>query len=229
MRKGLSVRALPILAFLLSAAAALPALSQDRSGTVEITPFGGGYFGGRLYTGPNSLFSQDVDISKAPTYGVRLAVNANRWLAVETSFSSANANIKVRHGSTLFGSGSKLGEMRFYDYSLNGVFNFGRRRFIPYVTIGAGATTFHPKVSGMDVSDDTRFTANVGAGLKAFFNPHVAVRFDGRARASYVNDSRRCRTNDDRSTCDDGFNNRNDDNRRWYGNGEVTGGLTFAF
>jgi hypothetical protein len=211
--------ALLALALLVPAGAGL---AQDRSGTVEITPFGGAYIGGTLYRGSSTIFSDDVDVKPTGTYGLRLGVNVNRWFGLEAGFSTAKADIRGT-GSGLFDTTSKLGELDVKQYELNGVFSFGRRKVIPYFTIGGGATTFKARVPQLETDNDTRFSANLGAGLKVFFNPHVAFRFDGRARSAYVDDSERCRE----SRYCDGY--RRDDDRRWYTSGEVTGGLTFAF
>ena len=203
------------------------ARAQDRTGTVEITPFGGGYFGGRLYEGSNTIFSRDVDVQSAGTYGIRVGVNANRWLGIEAGFATARADIEARGSrSELFFDRNKLGTLDVKQYELNGVFNFGRRRVIPYFTLGAGATTFRARVPGVDTDDDTRFSANMGLGMKVFFNPHVALRFEGRGRSAYVNNSQRC--SDRSSLCDDGFSS-DGSSRRWYTSGEVTGGITAAF
>jgi Outer membrane protein beta-barrel domain len=203
--------------------------AQDRTGTVEITPFGGGYFGGRLYQGSNAIFSRDVDVQSAGTYGIRVGVNANRWLGIEAGFATARADIEGRGSAAdpgLFGNRNKLGTLDVKQYELNGVLNFGRRRAIPYFTIGAGATTFRARVPGVDVSEDTRFTANMGLGVKVFFNPHVALRFEGRGRTALVDDSNRC---SDRYSGCDGYYDSNNSDRRWYTSGEVTGGITAAF
>ena len=209
------------------------ARAQDRTGTVEITPFGGGYFGGRLYEGSNVIFARDVDIRSAGTYGLRVGVNANRWLGIEAGFATARADIEDRgssSGSGLFGSRNKLGTLDVKEYELNGVFNFGHRRVIPYFTLGGGATTFRARVPGVEVSNDTRFTANLGVGVKVFFNPHVALRFEGRGRSAFVDDSRRCSDRDYNCYDDDSFDSNSDrSNRRWYTSGELTGGITVAF
>ncbi len=226
METTLKPSRIALLLALAASFAASPLCAQDRTGTIEITPFGGGYIGGRLHAGSNSIFSRSVDIKPSAGYGLRLAANVNRWFALEAGFSRAESDIKGT-GSGLFGGGQKLGEMEFRHYELNGVFNFGKRRVIPYVTLGGGATTFRARVPEIPTTADTRFTANFGLGVKFFVHPHVALRFDGRGRAAYVNDSRRC----ERLTyyyCD-GHDYRDDDSRRWYGSGEVTGGLTFAF
>lgn len=211
---------------------ALPGVAhaQDRSGTVEISPFGGAAFGGRLYAGSNRVFDRDVDVRSAGTYGIRVGVNANRWLGLEASFATARADIQGRNsGSGLFGRGNKLGTLDTKNYDLNGIFNLGRRRVIPYIALGAGATTFKALVPGVDVDKDTRFSANFGVGVKVFFNPHVALRFDGRGRSSYVNDRdrNRCSTAREHDSCDG--DRTDDDRRRWYSSGELTGGITAAF
>ncbi len=222
---GRSGGAALLAASALVALAPRPAAAQDRTGTVEITPFGGGYFGGRLYAGSNTIFAEDVDVRDAGTWGLRVGMNANRWLGIEAGFSSSRADIESTGGSTLFGGGVKLGRLDEQHYDLNMLFNMGRRRVIPYITIGAGATTFDAKVPDVSTSSDTRFTAIFGAGVKAFIDPHFGLRFDGRSRAAYVN-------NEDcdhhYSYCDDGYHHDNHDNR-WYTSGEVTGGLVIAF
>jgi hypothetical protein len=202
--------------------------AQDRTGTVEITPFGGGYFGGRLYEGSNVIFPRDVDVRSAGTYGIRVGVNANRWLGIEAGFATARADIEERVPSMSghFEDRIKLGTLDVKQYELNGILNFGRRRAIPYFTLGAGATTFRTRAPGVDVSEDTRFTANMGLGVKVFVNPHVGLRFEGRGRTAFVDNSPRC---SDRSSSCDGYYNSDRSNRGWYTSGEVTGGITAAF
>jgi hypothetical protein len=215
-----------ILALAILGMATWPATAQNRAGSVEITPFGGAYFGGRLRAGSNALFSSDVDVSVAGTYGLRLGMNVTRSFALELGFSTAKADIEGR-GSGLFGDGQKLGELDVKHYELDAVFNVGRRRVIPYFAIGGGATTFKARVTGgPETDEDTRFTGNLGFGVKTFFTPNVGLRFDGRVRAAYIDDSRDCSRGS--IHCDDRDRDRDDD-RRWYGSGEVTAGLTFAF
>lgn len=202
-----------------------PATAQDRTGTVEITPFGGASFGGRLHAGSNDIFADDVEVTDEGTYGLRVGVNANRWLGLEVGYSRAEAEIRSVGGGSLFGGNSqKLGEMDVEHLEMNALFNMGRRRVIPYFTLGAGVTRFDANVPFVDTDKDTRFTANIGAGLKVFFNPHVALRFDGRARAARVND-----TDCDGYWCDDDDDWDYEDDADWYTSGELTVGVTFAF
>ncbi len=213
----------PLLAVALTAGA-IPALAQDRTGSVEISPFAGGSFGGTLHAGTNAIFSHSVDVGDTGAYGIRIGVNANRWFGVEASFSYAKPDLQAPGGSLLFGQNMKLGDLEQQNYDLNAVFNMGRRRIIPYLTLGLGATRMKATVPGVASEADTRFATNFGLGLKAFMTPNVGLRFDGRIRATYINN-----TNCDAGTsyCTDPYYDGH--GSRWYTNGEVTGGLTFAF
>ncbi len=212
--------------FLMMATAALalagPLSAQDRSGTWEITPFGGGYFGGTLYAGSNALFNRDVNIGTAPTYGVRLGYNMNRLVGIEFGWSQAKPDITGPGSDVLFGQTVKIGEMTTNVYEGNINFNLARGRVIPYFTLGAGAMTFSARVPDVTTSTDTRFVANFGGGVKMFVTPQLALRIDGRYRSAYI------------SSNEGYYGGCSHDcyyyyGSNWYGSGEVTGGLTFAF
>ena len=71
---------------------------------MEITPFGGRHTGGRLNAGSTSIFSDDVDVRHAITYGLRVGYNVNPWLGVEAGFSTARSDIEsVGDGRTKLG------------------------------------------------------------------------------------------------------------------------------
>ena len=207
---------------------AVPAFAQDRTGTWEISPFAGGYFGGRLYgnytvpfsSGPvtNVRFLEpDDDLA----YGARLAYNVTRHFGFEVDWTSSRADLR---SPDFFGStprNLKVGRLRQNVYEANALFNFGRRRVIGYVGIGAGEAVLKQEVAGIDPSSRGRFTANVSVGGKFFFVPRVGLRIDGRYRTIDLR-------SDDGNSCD---HNSFCDNRRgnWSYNGEITGGLIFAF
>jgi opacity protein-like surface antigen len=100
------------------------------------------------------------------------------------------------------------------------VFNFGHQRAVPYISVGAGAARLTPHVPDTPANRETRFTTTVGAGVKVFFNRNVGMRFEGRYYGTSLPDS-------DRRSCDRHFDRC--DNRGWLSNGDVTGGLIFAF
>jgi hypothetical protein len=210
-------------------ALAVPASAQDRTGTWEISPFAGGYFGGRLYGNYTVPFSTgtvtnvrflepDHDLA----YGARLAYNVTRHFGFEVDWTSSRADLR---SPNFFGSlprNLKVGTLRQNVYEANALFNFGRRRAIGYIGIGAGDAVLKQDIAGIDPSARGRFTANLSAGGKFFFVPRVGLRIDGRFRTIDLRSDR------DNFSCDhdDRFCR---DRRNWSYNGEVTGGLVFAF
>lgn len=202
-----------------------PLAAQDRTGTTELTGFGGGYFGGTLSAGSNTLFTRDVKIASAPTYGARLGYNINRVFELEAAWSQAKPDITGPGSDVLFGQGMKLGTLTSNVVEGNFVFNIGRGRVIPYLTVGAGAMIFSASVPGIPAASDTRFVGNFGGGLKMFMTPNLAIRVDGRYRSAYISGSDGYYS--DSGGCSHGCYYSWGSN--WYRSGEVTGGLTYAF
>jgi hypothetical protein len=217
--------------------AAVPAFGQDRRGTWEISPFAGAFLGGRLYgndlpaapgpPGPgggpsasNTFLLEDDDLA----YGARLAYNVTRHFGLEVDWTSSRTDLRLPNSvgvvSGGFAGNPKVGRLRQNIYEANALFNFGRRRAIGYVGIGGGAA-----VERMDSANSiSRFTANLSVGGKFFFVPRVGLRIDGRYRAIDLTDDGR---ND--FSCDHNDFCTNGRRRNWSYNGEVTGGLVFAF
>lgn len=203
--------------------------AQVRSGTVEINPFAGYFFGGRFPQGSLAIFDNKVEVDNHATYGGRIGWNVTSKVELEAQFSRTETAFVTPGSREVFGSsGQRLGDLRI-DYLLGyGTFNFGHGRAVPYVTLGMGAARLDadicrgvvtiPENPCVNPDRDTRFTASAGVGIKAFLAPHFGLRFDGRYYGTLLRNSR-----DDR--CDRFCNNRTD----WLSNGDVTGGLIFAF
>ncbi len=220
------------VAFLMLAS---PAVAQDRTGTWEISPFAGGFFGGRLYgNGPQfqavggssnqSYLREDDDLA----YGARLAYNVTRHFEFEVDWTSSRTDLRLPYSVVAPGGGfvrrPKVGTFRQNIYEANALFNFGRRHVVGYIGIGAGAAVLKRDVPGVNPEATGRFTANVSAGGKFFFVPRVGLRIDARYRAINLTDDR-----DDFSCDHNGFRDCDNRRRNWSYNSEVTGGLVFAF
>jgi opacity protein-like surface antigen len=199
--------------------------AQIRSGTVEINPFGGYLFGGRFPAGSNGLFTSKVDVEDQATWGGRIGWNITSTFQAEAQFSRTETHFVSPGGDVLFGaSGTRLGDLTI-DYALGYMtFNFGRQRVVPYITLGMGAARLDPDVCKFRSSPctnpgaDWRYTVSAGGGIKTFVTPHFGFRFDGRyygtlLRGDHCDSDHRC----DR--------NRSD----WLSNGDLNGGLIFAF
>jgi opacity protein-like surface antigen len=158
------------------------------------------------------------------TYGGRLGWNITSKVEIEAQVSRTETAFVMPGSHELFGTdGKRLGDLRI-DYLLGyGTFNFGHGRAVPYVTLGMGAARLEADICRgaptpcVNPGRDTRFTASAGVGLKTFLAPHVGLRFDGRYYGTFLRDSNRDR-------CD-----RCDNRTDWLSNGDVTGGLIFAF
>ena len=208
---------------------AVPALAQDRAGTFEISPFAGGYFGGRLYgnsvvtTTPGTtttvgFLEPDDDL----TYGARLAYNVTRHFAFEFDWTSARTDLRAPYLYGMSPQNPVAGRLRQNVYEANLLFNFGKRRAVGYFGLGAGVATLDRTDSTVDPQSLTRFTANISAGAKFFFTPRVGLRLDGRYRVLDQQSDSGSRSCDHDGGCSDRWN-------RWSYNGELTGGLVFAF
>jgi opacity protein-like surface antigen len=200
--------------------------AQLRSNTVEINPFGGYLFGGHFPAGSNSLFTNEVDVEDQATWGGRIGWNFTSVFEAEAQFSRTDTHFVSRGNDELFGpSGKRLGDLTI-DYALGYMtFNFGHSRVVPYATFGMGAARLEPDVCSFrptpctNPSEDWRYTISAGGGVKTFVTPHFGFRFDGRYYGTLLqSDNNHC----------DGHGCRHG-NTDWLHNGDINGGLIFAF
>lgn len=210
------------LVLVFAAGISTAALAQVREGTVEISPFAGYLFGGEFSRGSTDVFDFRVEADDDVTYGIRLGFNLTDNFEMEFQASRTESAF-VSDDDVLFGGdGDSFGDLTI-DYFLGyATFNFGHGRAVPYFTIGAGVANLDPDVPGTSAQSDTRFTGSLGAGVKVFVNPHFGFRFDGRGYATSLGD------NNNNFGCDDEFFD-DCNNNDWLTNGEISGGLIFAF
>lgn len=218
---------------------AAPAFAQDRTGTWEISPFAGGFLGGRLYgssgsvgaasgspgnpllaSSSNDFLREDDDLA----YGARLAYNVTRHFGIEVDWTSSRTDLRTPNFFGFVSRDLKVGTLRQDIYEANALFNFGRRRAIGYVVVGAGSAVERRDIPGVNPQATGHFTASLGVGGKFFFTPRIGLRIEGRYRAIDLTDS-----SDDMFDCN--HNGSCTDRRRanWSYNAEATGGLVVAF
>jgi len=210
---------------LLVAGASAAASAQVREGTFEISPFAGYLFGGEFARGSTSLFGFEVEADDDATFGLRLGYNLTDNFEMEFQASRTETEFVTDDDELFDPDEQEFGDLTIDYFMGYGTFNFGRRRAVPYITVGAGVARLDPDVPGTGARKDTRFTASVGIGVKAFVNPHFGFRFDGRGYATSLGD----RDDDDNFFCDDDFFDDCDSDRtEWLTNGEISAGLVFA-
>lgn len=212
-------------------ACAVPAFAQDRTGTFEISPFGGAYFGGNLYDSG----SGNLDVATNWAYGARFAYNVNRVFAIEVDWTRAKSDLdfqKYRNapgcgqtasGTPCYSPNGKVGKLTQDVYEANAIFNIGKGRVYGYVGVGAGAAVMKTEFNVGGSNSETRFTGNFSAGMRAFVTPHFGFRLDGRLRSTNTDQT----TN--RGTTCDYYGYCYYYHSTWYYSSELTGGLVFAF
>jgi len=200
--------------------------AQGTPGSIELTPMVGYWFGDALTQGTTEAIPFDVTIDDAPAYGLRIGYRFSEHWALEGTLVYENADLVTGSGD-IFEGQSKLGEIELTTGELGFEVSFGSSRLVPFLAGGIGMMHLSPEVAGL--SSDTRFAGNFGAGLKLFFTPELALRFDWRGHAVDVG------SGDSDWDCDDwnggcgcGYWDCDYDDE-WLGFSEVSLGLTFVF
>lgn len=208
-----------VIAFASIIAGAASATAQLRRDTVEINPFAGYLFGGQFGRTFDDNFDRHsrLQVDDEAVYGGRLGFNITSLFEIEFEYAQSETEL-VFDGRDDFAPDDRIGDLRFQYFMGYATFNFGRGRAVPYFTIGSGAAHIRPRISGVPTDSDTRYTAGIGGGVKYFFNPHFALRFDGRAYSSYLGDSQ--------VICGP-YNACRESN--WVTNGVANGGIILAF
>ena len=209
---------------LLALPLALPATAQDRSGTVEISPYGGAAFGGSLYTNVlgSSYYNAKASVGDTGTFGLKVGYNFNRYAGLEVSWAHAQAGLFTGGGGA-FAPQTRIGDFNTDTFEVNGVFSFGRGKFVPYVTVGGGANRMSLSTPNTSSSTETKFVGNLGLGAKIWITPQFGLRFEGKVRSTYFGNGNSCRD----YGCGSSYYYYNDGT--WYTSGEATGGISFAF
>ncbi len=221
-RMGLRAVGLGVFLVLTTASTAL-AQYYNTKGAAELTLYGGAYFGGDIYTGNYVGLSRDVNVDDDWAYGGRLAYVFSRSVGLEAGYGRSVSGIQLGAGGGQ--PPSSLGELTENRYELNFNFYTNPGPVQGYFTLGGGATNFsvafNDGVNPPAEASDTRFTSNIGFGVKMATSPKVALRFDGRWRYTDTN------VGSDTYYCDwYGYCYSYDSS--YYGSGEVTGGLTYT-
>ena len=160
---------------------------------------------------------------KVNPVGLRLGINVSNNFAIEASYLQSDPKLRLE-GSGAIGSPSReIGEMEMRLYELNFLVPWGHGRVRPYFTMGGGVNTIRAVVPGYSFPTDSRFTANLGFGVKAFVTPNVGFRFEGKGRTTYIN------SDGDGWNCDDWCDGYYNGDTQWYTSGEATAGVIIAF
>jgi opacity protein-like surface antigen len=163
------VRALVVL-FLAATTAAVQAQ------TIEITPMVGYRFGGSLEAaGSGDQSSVQLEVGDAAAWGVQVGYRVGEG-EIELLYARQDTQLQT---ADLF-TGAPVFDLALETWQVGGTYLFGDddARARPFVAVGLGVTRLLPEPSGL--SDETRFSASFGAGVKLWLGRHVGIRLEGR-------------------------------------------------
>ncbi|MEE8604385.1 MAG: hypothetical protein V3S65_03340 [Candidatus Aminicenantaceae bacterium] len=157
---------------------AIPIFAQYEydSHRLEISPFAGYQFGGKL-----SVQAGTLSIKDAMNYGVALDFYIRPGMQVELAY--IRQDTELRLANVLTGQKSPLFDMAVEHYQIGGLYEIRPGRVKPFALLTAGLTHFNPKPK--DRSSEWRFSFGFGGGIKAFVSERIGFRFQGRLLFPY--------------------------------------------
>ena len=140
--------------------------------TVEITPMGGYRVGGRFNI---EGATTDLVVKDSGAFGVHLGVKVSADGEIEALFSRQDTQLKSNNG---FFSSTVLFPLKLDIYELGGLYLFGDEdaKVRPYIGLGMGITRLVPEPA--DLEAETRFSASIAGGVKAYVGAHFGFRLE---------------------------------------------------
>jgi opacity protein-like surface antigen len=185
--------------------------AEDR---FELTPFIGYRWGGTIFADQTFVFTQDVDVQSSANFGVEFGIPlGDSGMKLELMANRQSSELET--GGGLFDPNAGIADIDITYLHAGLQFPFARSRNVtPYVIVSGGIANLDPQLFG--VSDETRFSASAGIGVKAPISDSLSIRFEGRGYYTALENQSDCRL------CDYYYN------RDFY-QGEVNLGLVFSF
>ena len=156
--------------------ATLPAAAAAQ--TIEVTPMIGYRFGGSLQAVPGTGAGEpsvELELADAAAFGVQLGYRVGEG-EIELLYARQDTQLET---AGLF-TGAPVFDLALETWQVGGTYLFGDddARARPFVAVGLGLTRMLPEPAGL--SDENRFSASFGAGVKLWLGRHVGVRLEGR-------------------------------------------------
>lgn len=188
--------------------------AAPRQNTFELTPFIGYRWGGTIFADQTFIFTQDVDVEPSASGGVEVGIPLGDY-GMKLNLMANRQSSELEIGGGLFDPNTGVADIDITYLHAGLQLPFARSRNVtPYVVVSAGVANLDPDIFG--VSNETRFSASAGIGVKAPISDSLAFRFEGRGFYTALEDASDCRF------CDYYYN------RDFY-QGEVNLGLVFSF
>jgi opacity protein-like surface antigen len=220
------MRRTPLLALLLLLSTAAIAQDRDeewrrgswrdapRSSAFELTPFAGYRWGGTIFADQTFVFGEDVQVSSSANFGINFAMPlGDSGMKLELMANRQSSELETENG--LFEPDDAVAEIDVTYLHAGLQIPFARsRNAVPYAIVSGGIANLDPDVIG--ASDENRFSASAGIGVKIPMSRALSIRLEGRGYYTALEEQ------DDCSICDYFYNED-------FYQGEVNLGLTFSF
>ena len=180
----------------------------------ELTPTLGYRWGGTIFADQTFLFDEDVDVQSSAAVGVNFGIPiGDSGMKLELMANRQSSELEIEGG--LFDPGASVADIDVTYLHAGLQFPFARsRNATPYFVVSAGLANLDPQIAG--VSNENKFSASAGIGVKTPITDNLGIRFEGRGYYTALEDEDDCRT------CNYYYN------RDFY-QGEVSIGLVFSF
>jgi hypothetical protein len=145
---------------------------SSAQGKIEISPFGGYMFGGRI-----RFYEGELRISDNGNYGVAISKEIRPDVQVEFSWNQmqSNASFRPNYGYEEF---ARTFDVNVNYFQLGGIWEMDMKNVKPYGLFSMGATWFDSKVN--DIDDAVRFSIALGGGAKIWISDIIGIRLQGR-------------------------------------------------
>lgn len=186
--------------------------SYRRDNTVDLTPFAGFTWGGTIFAEDSRLFRVDAEAESAANLGLSLGIPVgDNGMKIELMASRQMTDLQTTNGG-LFSGGRDLADIDVTYLHAGLLFPFSASRNVtPFFVVSAGIANIDPDVAG--ASNESRFSASAGAGVKVPLTNNLGLRLEGRGFFTATEEDDNC------SFCED---------RNFY-QGQVNLGLVFSF
>jgi opacity protein-like surface antigen len=180
----------------------------------ELTPFAGYRWGGTIFADQSFLFNEDVDVAANPNFGISLGIPlGDSGMKLELMANRQMSELETDSG--LFEPNNEVADIDITYLHAGLQIPFARSRNVtPYAIVSAGLANLDPQING--VSDENRFSASAGVGVKLPMSQILSIKIEGRGYYTSLQDENDC------TFCDYYYN------RDFY-QGEVNLGLVFSF
>lgn len=180
----------------------------------ELTPFIGYRWGGTIFADQTFIFGEDVNVAPNPNFGINFALPlGDTGMKLELMANRQSSELETESG--LFEPDNEIADIDVTYLHAGLQIPFARsRNATPYFIVSGGLANLDPQISG--VSDENRFSASAGVGIKLPISDVLSVRLEGRGYYTALEEESDC------SFCDYFYNED-------FYQGEVNFGLALKF